>query len=224
MLACDIADDIANPARTATPRPFDTLMRSPLIGWVWGLVSLFLEDRVNRPLPAALVRVAQHVGGRLARGDDLAQRIEEQALVAALAVAAVAAMEAGGGNLECRLREIEHRAAAEPGVQARFRHVVAQRLALLARPVLDQIERGVGRGVVVEQPDPKRGQGAQSAPRSAVGAAHLKEFFEAYFGKGGGEMVAPIAHRRQFAGQAGQFAGEEIAERLAGDVDIFAVA
>src|SRR6185312_14675996 len=71
------------------------------------LVSLFLEDRVNRTLPASGIGLAKHIGRRLARGDDLAQRVEEQAFVAALAVAAVAAMQARRGNLERRLGEIE---------------------------------------------------------------------------------------------------------------------
>src|ERR1044072_4534881 len=90
--------------------------------------------------------------------------------------------------------------------------------------MLDQIPRRVERLTVVEQPDPKRRKRADPAPPPAIGAAHLEEALEAHLGKGGREMVGEVADPRLLAGKLRQFALEEGAKALAGDVDILAVA
>ena len=56
-----------------------------------------------------------------------------------------------GGNLLSELRQ---------------NAIVPQLLALLCRPVLDEVPGGIERGLFIEQPHPKRWQRAEAAPRS----------------------------------------------------------
>ena len=91
-------------------------------------------------------------------------------------------------------------------------------------PVLDQVPGGGQRRRVIQNPGPQGGQGADPAPRAAVGAAHLQIGLQPHLGEEGGQVVVPVLQGRILAGQGGQFAGLEIAERLARGVDIMAVA
>ena len=120
--------------------------------------------------------------------------------------------------------DVAHAAARDLGLQAQARHVAAQALVVGDIPILDQIPGGGQRRRVVQHPDPQGGQGADAAPRSAVGAAHLQIGFQSHLGEEGGQVVVPVLEGRIFAGQGGQFPGLEIAERLARGVDVFAVA
>ena len=68
------------------------------------------------------------------------------------------------------LGDFKQIAVADPGLEAEPRDIVAQRLALMRVPALGYVPGGVEAGVVVEQPDPKRRQSRQAAPRPAIGA------------------------------------------------------
>ena len=172
-----------------------------------------------------MVAVEQHLRGHLARPDDFAQRIEEAAFVVARRTVPRARGQPRAGDVEHLARDVAQLAAAGIGASsAELRHRVAQRLPLVQRPVLDQIPRRIERALVVEQPDPQRGQRADAVPRPAVRAAHFEERLQPHFGKGGRQMVVPVVHRRLLAGQDRQFALQEIAEAEARRVDIAAVA
>ena len=53
-------------------------------------------------------------------------------------------------------------------------------------PILDQVPCCIERALIVQQPDPERGQRTDLAPRSTIGAAHFEERFQPHFGKCGG--------------------------------------
>ena len=103
-------------------------------------------------------------------------------------------------------------------------HAVAQHMALDQSEVAHQVPGCVQRRIVVQQADPERRQRADPRPRPAVGTAHLQELLQPHFREGGGEVVGPVAQGRQHARQHVQLAAQELAERLAGRVDVDPVA
>ena len=172
-----------------------------------------------------MIAVEQDLGGHLAGLHDLVERFEEAGLVVTAGIEARARRQARAGDLHHFPAKIEQLAATgDRRVERQLRHRVAQILALFHRPVLDQIPRRIERGLIVEQADPEGRQGADPAPRPAIGAAHLEEALEAHFGKGGGEVIPPIALRRFLARKHRQVAIEKIAEAEARRVDISALA
>jgi len=74
------------------------------------------------------------------------------------------------GEAEHLAGELDERPAANLGAQAVLARVVAERVALLGRPVAAELPGAVEGGAVVEQSDPERGQRAEPPPRPAVGA------------------------------------------------------
>ena len=90
--------------------------------------------------------------------------------------------------------------------------------------MLDLVPSGIERGTIIEQPDPERRQRADPAPRPAIGAAHFEEALEPHLREDGREVIGEIGHQRLLAGERRQAAVEKVAEGLAGDVEIFAVA
>src|SRR5262245_65022673 len=95
-------------------------------------------------------------------------------LVMAGAIVPAAARQPLLGESERSVGKIEHAALPDAGLEAEFRHLVAQPLALLGGPVLDQAPGRVERSLIVEEPDPERRESRQPSPRAAVGATHLQ--------------------------------------------------
>jgi hypothetical protein len=130
------------------------------------------------------------------------------------------------------MRDVEHArgeflegtAAWAARGEPKLRHLFADAVMILDRPVPDLVPRGIQRLVVIEQADPESGQRADAVPRAAVGPAHLQEALEPDFRKGGREMVGPVAQSRALSGQNGQVAGQEIAKAEPGGVDVAALA
>ncbi len=77
------------------------------------------------------------------------------------------------------------------------------------------------RVVVVEDAFPYRGEGADAAPWTAVGAAHFHVTLHPNFGERHRQLVLEVAHRRTVAIDA---VGHELAKRGAGVVVVNAVA
>ena len=169
--------------------------------------------------------VQQHLRRHLAAPHDLAQRIEEAGFVAAARILAVARREPGARDIHHLARNIaQGPPARDRRVEPQLRHRRTQRLALLHRPALDHIPRRIERTLVVQQPDPQRRERANPPPRPTIRPAHFEEGLQPHLGEGGRQMIVPIVHRRLLARQDRQFALEEIAERQASGVDVFAVA
>ena len=74
------------------------------------------------------------------------------------------------------LPQLSDRAAVKSVVDPlhAYLHVIAQRLALLRRPVLHQVPGGIERGLLVQQPHPQGRQCAEPAPRAGIRAALLE--------------------------------------------------
>src|SRR5262245_29111862 len=106
-------------------------------------------------------------------------------LVVADPIVATAPREPLLGEPQRRLGEIEQAALPDAGLEAELRHLVAQRLALLRGPVLDQIPSRIERSLIIEEPDPESRTGRQAPPWSAVGAAHLEIALETHLRKDG---------------------------------------
>ena len=90
--------------------------------------------------------------------------------------------------------------------------------------MLHLVPGGVQRGIVIKQADPERRQRADLAPAPAVRAAHFEEGLEPHLRKDRGEMVGEVRHERLLALEPFQPPVQEVAEALAGDVVIEAVA
>ena len=123
-----------------------------------------------------------------------------------------------------RAGKVDHLHVAGPGLQAVDRRINAQFLARWRIKAFDQIPSGIQRRLVIHQPHPKRGQRVDMGLVAAIGAAHFDEFLHPRFGENGGHVVGPIRQGGQFAGQRGQLALHEVAERLPQRVDVFAIA
>src|SRR5262245_13579610 len=93
------------------------------------------------------------------------------------------------GKPQRRLGEIENAALPDAGLEAELRRLVAQRLALLRGPVLDQIPSRIERSLIIEEPDPESRTGRQAPPWSAVSAAHLEIALETHLRKDGRDVI-----------------------------------
>src|SRR5690606_8984656 len=81
------------------------------------------------------------------------------------------------------------RAPGDLGLEAQAGDVAAQALVVGDVPALAQVPGGgQGRGVV-QDPGPQGGQGADAAPRAAVGAAHFQIGLQTDLGEQGGQVV-----------------------------------
>src|SRR6266536_2807355 len=169
---------------------------------------LFLECRLDRAAPGAVIFLEQLLGrGEAALGESF-DRLEIAGLVASAGIAPVAALEPGARNPEAFAREIERGSAGDRCLEAEPRHLLAPLLALRRRPGFGQVPGGVERLLVVQQSDPERRQRRQAAPRSAVGAAHLQIALEAHFRKNRAQVVRPVGERGALARQRRQLGGE----------------
>src|SRR5688572_18905475 len=102
-----------------------------------------------------MVAIEEAVGEGLAAGDDVAQRVEEASLIVACRIEVGALGKPGGGDIEDFARKVVDGAATGHGcVQRLSRNRMAQRLALLDRPMLDAVPGGLERGSGIEQADP----------------------------------------------------------------------
>src|SRR5262249_24451518 len=158
--------------------------------------------------------VEQLLGRGPSARHDIAERLEMARLVAAVAVEALAPLETVLRDREALLRDIEQRATEDGRLKSAPGHVVAQFLALLRAPVLDEIPPGAKAVVVIEQADPERRQRRQATPRSTVRAAHLEIALEADLGKDRRDVVRPVRDGGPLARQLGELAGHQIAERF----------
>src|SRR5262249_59597934 len=86
--------------------------------------------------------------------------------------------------------------------------------------MLDQIPGSVERVVIVENPSPVGRQSRQPAPRTTVRTAHFEIALESHLWEDCGDVVRPVGDRCALARQARESSLHQVAERLAGDVDI----
>src|SRR5438477_11070335 len=99
----------------------------------------------------------QAIGGSHSGGDDVAERIEESALIVPGAVELCATREPACGDVEDSCCEVAHRLTVRRDcVERELRHLVPQPFALADAPVFDQLPGRIERLTVVEQPDPER--------------------------------------------------------------------
>src|SRR5699024_3761324 len=123
--------------------------------------------------------------------DDILERVQEMGLVRyqPRCPRPRARLQPGLGDLQTFLREITHRAPADRGLQPVHGGVDAQLLALLRRPVTRKIPCSIKRGLIIDQPDPEGGQGAETPPWPAIRTPHLDEFLYARLGEDRRQMV-----------------------------------
>mmetsp|Transcript_12178 Transcript_12178/g.38569 ORF Transcript_12178/g.38569 Transcript_12178/m.38569 type:complete len:487 (-) Transcript_12178:265-1725(-) len=112
------------------------------------------------------------------------------------------------------LAQVLHRAPAERRLQALPGHVGAEVRALLLRPVRHHRPRLLLCGVVIQDTHPQGGEGADLPPGPRVGAPHLEEPLHADLREHRGEVVLPVAHRRQPPGGRGELPLHEVPEAL----------
>uniref|UniRef100_A0A0N4ZIQ9 HTH araC/xylS-type domain-containing protein n=1 Tax=Parastrongyloides trichosuri TaxID=131310 RepID=A0A0N4ZIQ9_PARTI len=191
----------------------DRGLAGPLIGAV-------AIDAADVAAPFAVVQLQQPVGRCHAAVGDVFQLGDVAALVHHAAAEASPVLQALLGDVDHVDGHVAHAAAAHFSLQAQPRHVAAQAFMVGDVPVLAQVPGRRQRRRVVQDPGPKGGQGADAAPRPAVGAAHLEILFQPHFGEQGGQVVGPVLRRRPIARQDVQLAFDEGAERLARQVDI----
>src|SRR3546814_19876520 len=111
----------------------------------------------------------------LGRGDaglgNAAQHLEEMTLVATDGVEHGAPAQAFTGQLDDALRHLLQLLAAEAALEREARHVAAELVVLLLRPVLHQLPAGVQGPPLIEQPDPQRRKRDEPPPRPHHGPA-----------------------------------------------------
>src|SRR5665811_2096817 len=105
-------------------------------------VGIFLENRLDRAVPVAMEFLQQFLRRRDAARNALLQRAQLARLVAAVAVEIFAARQPARGKAQRLLRQREHIAAADFGLESELGHVVAQLLPFSRTPTLDQIPAG----------------------------------------------------------------------------------
>jgi len=110
------------------------------------------------------------------------------------------------------LRELKHVATRNHGGKAELRHLVAQSLALVRGPALDQIPGGIKRVIIVENAGPIGRQRGQSPPGSAIRSAHFQIAFETDLRKDGRDMICPVGNGRALAGHPNQPPLHQVAE------------
>ncbi len=162
------------------------------------------EDVIDVALPWAVVALEQIVGDRLARIDKFLQRVDVDRLVAALAVEPLSPNKTLPRDGQCFAGNLANCSPAQLGREGLPRYIIAQLLALLRRPVLDELPGLIERLLIIKQPNPERGQRANAPPAAAVGAAHFEEFLQAHFREQRGQMIRPVVDGRPFAGQCAQ--------------------
>src|SRR3954447_6339462 len=103
------------------------------------LEGIFPVSRLHRAVPGA-VEFLQHLLRRRSPGvEDALQRLEMAALVAAQVIGAAAPPQSGMRQHQAFPGDLEQVTVADPRLETEPRHVVAQRLALLRVPVLDDV-------------------------------------------------------------------------------------
>src|SRR6185312_4393011 len=111
-------------------------------------IRIFREQRIDRAVPLVEILLEQLLGRRDAARDALFQRPQVTRFVAAVAVEALALLQAAPREAQRLLRQSEHVDLADLGAEAALRHFVAQLLPLLRGPVLDDLPARVERLVV----------------------------------------------------------------------------
>src|SRR5690606_19766127 len=111
--------------------------------------------------------VEQTLGGHFAARDYFLERLEKARFAVAARVETRARDQALAGNLDHLARQIDQLAAARNRcVERKPGDGTAQRLALVDRPMLDQLPCGIERRAIVEEADPQRRQRTDSIPWS----------------------------------------------------------
>src|SRR5260370_41812076 len=95
------------------------------------------------------------------------------AFVAAEMIGAAALAQAGMGQRQAFLGDLEQIAIPDPGLEAEAGHLDPQGLALMRVPVLGDGPGGVQADIVVEEADPERRQRPQPIPLEPAAAPHL---------------------------------------------------
>src|SRR5262249_60478327 len=133
------------------------------------LVSVVAINRVDGAIPRPVEFLQQLLGRRDPARDEFLDRPEIMRLVMTGPIVPATAREPLLGEPQRRLGDIEHATLPDAGLEAELRHLVAQPLALLGGPVLNQVPGRVKRSLIVEEPDPKGPEGRQPPPPPAGG-------------------------------------------------------
>ncbi len=163
-------------------------------------------------MPALVVGGKKAFRRRDARLGDGVQVVEEMAFVAPLGIKAATSCQSVAGDGDHLACDVLDAPTAHARLQAKPRYIVEQGCDLRRIPVPADLLRGVECRVVVEQARPEGGERTQAPPRAGIGAALFDIALESHLGEQGGQVVFPVRQCGPFTRQAGQLAGEEVAE------------
>ncbi len=178
-----------------------------------GLEHAFPERALDAAAPWAVEAVQQDFGLRAARRRDHVEHVDVARFVASFGIEAAAPLEARAADAENLPRDLLQAAASDLRLQGEPRHVVPQLLALVRRPALHDVPRGVERAVVVEDANPEGGERREVWQRPGVRAAHLQVSLQAHLGEDRGKVVRPIRDDGLLSRQRRMPAVQKVAER-----------
>ena len=139
------------------------------------------------------MKFLEHLLGRGTAGvNNPVQRLEMTGLVTAEMIDVPAPPQPRMRQRQALPGDFEQIALPDSGLEAEPRHVIAQRLAFMSVPVLDEVPGGIKAGVVIELSNPERRQRRQPAPWHAVGAAHFQIMLQPHLGENRRKMVGPV--------------------------------
>src|SRR5262249_58149488 len=171
-------------------------------GMLMPSIRIFGEDRLDAAVPGA-VKLFQELFGRRDTARDV---FLDRTQIASLVLAASVQPPTPRKSLLCqrdrRLSQVQHVVPRDPSREAYLRHIVAQFLALLGSPILDEIPGSLEGVVIVENPGPVGWQSRQPAPRTAVRATHFEIALEPHFREDRGDVVCPVGDRGALAREA----------------------
>src|SRR6516162_10686058 len=165
-------------------------------------IRIFREDRLDAPVPGAMKFFQELFGRRDTARDVFLNRAQIASLVLAASVQPPTPRKSLLRQRDRHLSQVQHVVPRDPSREAQLRHVVAQFLALLGSPILDEIPGSLEGVVIVENPGPVSWQSRQPAPRTTVRATHFEIALEPHFRKDRGDVVCPVGDRGALARQA----------------------
>ena len=128
---------------------------------------------VDIPAPWAFEALQQLICECLATLYDLFKDVEMHRFVVAGGVNLATVPQALARDLQHLSRNILHGRPAKTSGKCGSRHLPTQRLAFLSCPVFDEGPRRIKCILFIEQPNPKRGKGADPLPGPSIGTTHL---------------------------------------------------
>src|SRR5579859_370700 len=118
---------------------------------VFGLKRVFRVGRFDRAAPWTIKSIQQLLGRRLARIDDAIERFQMPGLVPPEMVDAATPAQARMRERKAFLGDLEQIAVADLCLEAKPRHVITQRLALMGVPVPGDVPGGIEADIVIKQ-------------------------------------------------------------------------